>query len=50
MAIVISPLISLMNDQVMKLSELGIKACLLGTAQKDANVYEVMGSVYNLNL
>lgn len=32
--LVISPLISLMEDQVMSLSVLNIKACLLGSAQK----------------
>lgn len=37
---VISPLISLMEDQVMSLNMMNIRACLLGTAQKDKGIYE----------
>lgn len=39
-AIVISPLISLMQDQVMALNARGIKACFLGTAQTDQRITE----------
>ncbi|KAK7301998.1 hypothetical protein RJT34_12875 [Clitoria ternatea] len=37
--IVVSPLISLMQDQVMALKERGIKAEYLGSAQKDSTVH-----------
>ena len=36
--IVISPLISLMEDQVAQLTARGVRACLLGSAQSDARV------------
>ncbi|XP_031625026.1 Werner syndrome ATP-dependent helicase-like [Contarinia nasturtii] len=36
--LVISPLIALMEAQVMALNEAQIKACLVGTAQLDANI------------
>lgn len=38
MVLVISPLISLMEEQVLKLQQAGISACLLGTAQLDHNI------------
>ncbi|CAN6468404.1 unnamed protein product [Victoria cruziana] len=38
-AVVISPLISLMQDQVMSLTQRGIKAQYLGSTQKDCSVY-----------
>lgn len=37
-AIVISPLISLMEDQVLSLQRKGIKSCLLGPMQKEQNI------------
>ena len=36
--VVVSPLISLMEDQVMKVKEAGMKGCFLGTAQIDGGV------------
>ena len=42
-AVVISPTISLMTDQVCKLTELGVKATFLGSAQKE----DVSGSIKN---
>ncbi|KAF3792903.1 ATP-dependent DNA helicase [Nymphaea thermarum] len=38
-AVVISPLISLMQDQVMSLTQRGVKAQYLGSTQKDCTVY-----------
>lgn len=40
LTVVISPLISLMEDQVMSLSLLNVEACLLGSAQKETNSIE----------
>lgn len=38
MALVISPLIALMEAQVVTLNEAGIAACLVGSAQEDKNI------------
>lgn len=40
MALVISPLIALMQAQVMDLQRSGISACLVGSAQKDLKILE----------
>ena len=37
-ALVITPLISLARDQVLRLTRLGVSACLLGSGQADASV------------
>ena len=37
-ALVITPLISLARDQVLRLTKLGVSACLLGSGQADASV------------
>lgn len=48
-AVVISPLISLMQDQVMALKERGIKAEYLGSAQTDTTVAsKAMAGVYEI--
>ncbi len=39
-AVVVSPLISLMEDQVAALNARGIAACFLGSAQADMRVRE----------
>ncbi|KAL1491430.1 hypothetical protein ABEB36_012030 [Hypothenemus hampei] len=48
--IVISPLISLMEDQVMALTVANIPACLLGTAQKQSikTISEIMENKYRV--
>lgn len=38
MVLVISPLIALMDAQLFHLNEVGISACLVGTAQPDLNI------------
>ena len=37
-ALVVTPLISLARDQVLRLSKLGVSACLLGSGQADKSV------------
>jgi ATP-dependent DNA helicase RecQ len=37
-AVIVSPLISLMHDQVEKMRALGVRACFLGSAQTDATI------------
>lgn len=37
--IVISPLVALMQDQVMSLTERGVAACYIGSAQEDATIW-----------
>lgn len=39
-AVVVSPLISLMEDQVRSLTIGGVSACLLGSAQNDNRIYD----------
>lgn len=47
--VVISPLISLMHDQCMKLGNLGISACFLGSGQIDKSVEnKAMNGAYNI--
>ena len=46
--IVVSPLISLMEDQVMKVNEAGMKGCFLGTAQTDGGITRDAWLVCNL--
>lgn len=47
--VVISPLISLMYDQCMKLAKHGVSSCYLGSAQKDPTVEEkAMRGVYDI--
>jgi superfamily II DNA helicase RecQ len=41
-ALVVSPLISLMHDQVAKLQANGITSTYLGSTQKDADIYTVL--------
>jgi RecQ family ATP-dependent DNA helicase len=38
-AVVVSPLISLMEDQVMHLNAIGVSACFLNSAQRDSSVW-----------
>lgn len=37
--VVISPLVALMQDQVMSLTERGVAACYIGSAQEDATIW-----------
>lgn len=47
--VVISPLISLMHDQCMKLAKHGVSSCYLGSGQKDPTVEEkAMRGVYDI--
>ncbi|XP_074335305.1 ATP-dependent DNA helicase Q-like SIM isoform X2 [Apium graveolens] len=47
--VVISPLISLMHDQCMKLAKHGVSSCYLGSGQKDSTVEEkAMRGVYDI--
>lgn len=47
--IVISPLISLMHDQCMKLAKHGVSACFLGSGQVDRSVEQkAMGGMYSI--
>ncbi|XP_029125623.1 ATP-dependent DNA helicase Q-like SIM isoform X2 [Cajanus cajan] len=47
--VVISPLISLMHDQCLKLTKHGISACFLGSGQLDNTVEKkAMGGLYNI--
>ncbi|XP_028555218.1 ATP-dependent DNA helicase Q-like SIM [Dendrobium catenatum] len=47
--VVISPLISLMHDQCLKLSKHGISACFLGSGQPDTTVEQkAMNGVYRI--
>ncbi len=49
MSLVVSPLISLMQDQVLALRTLHVQACFLGSAQEDAAVErDVMAARYTL--
>jgi werner syndrome ATP-dependent helicase len=50
LTVVISPLISLMEDQVMSLALLNVQACLLGTAQKsnDSTEQDLMDGKYKV--
>ena len=42
-AVVVSPLVSLMQDQVMALEARGLAACYLGSAQTDAGIWDRLG-------
>lgn len=47
--VVISPLISLMHDQCLKLAKHGVSACFLGSGQPDSTVeYKAMNGMYRL--
>ncbi|CAL9107720.1 unnamed protein product [Musa textilis] len=47
--IVISPLISLMHDQCLKLAKHGLSACFLGSGQPDSSVeYKAMCGMYKI--
>lgn len=47
--VVISPLISLMHDQCLKLGKHGISACFLGSGQIDKSVEKkAMNGAYNI--
>lgn len=47
--VVISPLISLMHDQCLKLAKHGISACFLGSGQIDRTVEQkAMGGMYDI--
>ncbi|XP_021898982.1 ATP-dependent DNA helicase Q-like SIM [Carica papaya] len=47
--VVISPLISLMHDQCLKLSKHGVSACFLGSGQPDSSVEKkAMKGMYNI--
>ncbi|KAL2491936.1 ATP-dependent DNA helicase Q-like SIM [Abeliophyllum distichum] len=47
--VVVSPLISLMHDQCLKLAKHGISACFLGSGQIDKSVEQkAMSGVYNI--
>ncbi|XP_010259656.1 PREDICTED: ATP-dependent DNA helicase Q-like SIM isoform X2 [Nelumbo nucifera] len=47
--VVISPLISLMHDQCLKLAKHGVSACFLGSGQSDGSVeHKAMNGMYNV--
>lgn len=47
--VVISPLISLMHDQCLKLAKHGVSACFLGSGQTDSSVEKkAMGGAYSI--
>ncbi|XP_021283335.1 ATP-dependent DNA helicase Q-like SIM [Herrania umbratica] len=47
--VVVSPLISLMHDQCLKLSKHGVSACFLGSGQPDSSVEQkAMRGMYNI--
>ncbi|XP_023537887.1 ATP-dependent DNA helicase Q-like SIM [Cucurbita pepo subsp. pepo] len=47
--VVISPLISLMHDQCLKLAKHGVSACFLGSGQPDSSVEKkAMGGAYSI--
>jgi len=47
--IVISPLISLMHDQCLKLAKHGVSACFLGSGQTDRSVEQkAMAGMYSI--
>ncbi|KAH7655006.1 DNA helicase protein [Dioscorea alata] len=47
--VVISPLISLMHDQCLKLAKHGVSACFLGSGQPDSSVeHKAMSGRYNI--
>lgn len=47
--VVISPLISLMHDQCLKLSKHGVSACFLGSGQPDSRVEKkAMRGMYDI--
>ncbi|XP_052480031.1 ATP-dependent DNA helicase Q-like SIM [Gossypium raimondii] len=47
--VVVSPLISLMHDQCLKLSEHGVSACFLGSGQPDSSVEQkAMRGMYSI--
>ncbi|XP_022719419.1 ATP-dependent DNA helicase Q-like SIM isoform X2 [Durio zibethinus] len=47
--VVVSPLISLMHDQCLKLSKFGVSACFLGSGQLDSSVEQkAMRGMYNI--
>ncbi|KAK9136923.1 hypothetical protein Sjap_007517 [Stephania japonica] len=47
--VVISPLISLMHDQCLKLAQHGISACFLGSGQTDSSVeHKAMNGMYSI--
>uniref|UniRef100_A0A182QP85 ATP-dependent DNA helicase n=1 Tax=Anopheles farauti TaxID=69004 RepID=A0A182QP85_9DIPT len=48
LAFVISPLISLMEDQVLSLNLCNIPACLLGTAQRDNLLPDIQAGAYRV--
>jgi Werner syndrome ATP-dependent helicase len=47
--VVISPLISLMHDQCLKLAKHGVSACFLGSGQPDSTVEQkAMQGMYSI--
>lgn len=47
--VVISPLISLMHDQCLKLAKHGVSACFLGSGQPDSTVEQkAMRGMYSI--
>lgn len=47
--VVISPLISLMHDQCLKLAKYGVSACFLGSGQPDSTVEnKAMKGMYSI--
>lgn len=47
--VVISPLISLMHDQCLKLAKHGVSACFLGSGQPDSSVEsKAMSGIYSI--